>query len=87
MNIEQRYLDSMENLKKAERHLRETHDRFYEGEAIFTDLLQATDEAKEANKIYAENFKIWVDEYVYKKLNDNIKRKGFILNYDGSIQR
>jgi hypothetical protein len=67
--IEKQYLDSMENLKQSEIKLRETHDKFYEGEAIFTDLLQATDEAKEANKIYTENFKLWIDEYVYKKLS------------------
>ena len=67
--IEKQYLDSMENLKKAERHLRETHDKFYEGEAIFTDLLEATEAAKSANKIYTENFKIWVDECIYKKLS------------------
>jgi hypothetical protein len=67
--IEKQYLDSMENLKVAERHLRETHDKFYEGEAIFTDLLEATDKTKEANKIYSENFRLWIDEYVYKKLS------------------
>jgi hypothetical protein len=65
--IEKQYLDSMENLKQSEIKLRETHDKFYEGEAIFTDLLQATDKVKEANKIYTENFKLWIDEYVYKK--------------------
>ena len=67
--IEKTYLDSMENLKKAERYLRETHDKFYDGEAIFTDVLQATDNVKQANKIYSENFRLWIDEYVHKKLS------------------